>query len=154
MNKLFCSFFLIHIILQTYGGDPIKIMPVGNSITAGEHYSYPPIGERTGFRKTLYKMLVNSGYCVDFVGTQKHGERSITDTNWYDRNNEAYPGWTIPHIARNTYEALHTFIPDFLLVHVGTNGSNWDEKPGEVMDKYYQELIKELPEPEKKNSVR
>jgi lysophospholipase L1-like esterase len=115
-------------------GDPVKIMPVGNSITAGEHYSFPSIPERTGYRKDLYEMLVNSGYNVDFVGSQNHGERAKTDSNWYDWNNEAYPGKTIPIITEKLKNALGTYNPDILLVHVGTNGRDWDQKPGQVMD--------------------
>jgi lysophospholipase L1-like esterase len=79
-------------------------------------------------------MLVDSGYSVDFVGTQKHGERPVSDPDWYDWNNEAYPGWQIPEIAAKTVAALPLFFPDILLVHVGTNGSSWDAKPAQVMN--------------------
>ena len=88
--------------------DPIKIMPVGNSITAGEHYKFPALEERTGYRKDLYEMLINSGYNVDFVGSQSHGIRSEDDPDWFDWNCEAYPGWKIPEIAR----MLKNFIED------------------------------------------
>jgi hypothetical protein len=113
---------------------PIKIMPVGDSITAGEHYHYPPIPERNGYRKGLYEMLVEAGYNIDFVGSQTHGERPKCDLDWYDWNNEAYPGWQIDAIAGKVKLALEAYQPDILLVHVGTNGENWDEKPGQVMD--------------------
>ncbi len=115
-------------------GEPIKIMPVGNSITAGEHYGFPAISKRTGYRKDLYEMLINAGYEVDFVGSQNHGERPTDDEDWYDWNNEAYPGWKIDAIASEVQTALETYKPDILLVHVGTNGSNWDQKPELVMD--------------------
>jgi hypothetical protein len=128
------SLLLLSLTLSLDASDPIKIMPVGNSITAGEHYRQPPVEEREGFRKPLYEMLVDSGYNVDFVGTQKHGERQVTDPDWYDWNNEAYPGWKIPDIAGKTVEALPLFFPDILLVHVGTNGSSWDGKPAQVTD--------------------
>ncbi len=133
VKAVIISFLLFTVTFKLNAREPVKIMFVGNSITAGEHFGYPPVTERAGFRQPLYKMLVDSGYCFDFVGTQKHGERAITDTNWYDWNNEAFPGWKIPEIARKTNEALQIYFPDILLVHVGTNGSNWDEKPGEVM---------------------
>ena len=108
-------------------------MPVGNSITAGEHYGFPSIEERTGYRKVLYEMLINSGYNVDFVGSQDHGIRSENDSNWYDWNNEAYPGWKIPEISERVKLALLEYQPDILLVHVGTNGNDWDDKPNQVM---------------------
>jgi hypothetical protein len=72
--------------------EPIRTMPVGDSITAGEHYGYPPVPERTGYRKDLYEMLVDAGYRVDSVGSQRHGERPERDPDWYDWNNEAYLG--------------------------------------------------------------
>ena len=115
-------------------GEPVKIMPVGDSITAGEHYCFPPVPERTGYRKVLYDMLINAGYNVDFVGSQNHGERPTDDEDWYDWNNEAYPGWQIDAIAGKVKTALEAYKPDILLVHVGTNGSHWDQKPEMVMD--------------------
>ena len=122
------------VFLKLFAGGPIKIMPVGNSITAGEHYRYPALEKRTGYRKDLYWMLIDAGYDVDFVGSQQHGIRSEDDTNWYDWNNEAYPGWKIPDISKKVETALPTYKPDILLIHVGTNGSDWSAKPGQVSD--------------------
>jgi len=109
-------------------------MPVGNSITAGEHYHFPAVEERTGYRKLLYEMLVNAGYNIDFVGSQNHGIRPKDCDNWYDWNNEAYPGWKIKDIAAKLKIALVEYQPDILLIHVGTNGTTWDEKPNQVKD--------------------
>ena len=96
---LFISLTYLVLISSSQASDPIKIMPVGNSITAGEHYRFPALEERTGYRKALYEMLINSGYNIDFVGSQNHGIRSEDDKDWYDWNCEAYPGWKIPDIA-------------------------------------------------------
>ena len=128
------SLFLIIIVSSSQAGELIKIMPVGNSITAGEHYRFPALAERTGYRKDLYWMLINAGYNVDFVGSQNHGIRSEDDEDWYDWNNEAYPGWKIPDIAIKVKAALPIYKPEILLVHVGTNGSDWSAKPGQVSD--------------------
>lgn len=113
---------------------PIKIMPVGDSITAGEHYKFPPLAERTGYRKPLFEMLTAAGYAVDFVGTQNHGIRPESAPDWFDWNCEAYPGWKIPEIADKLEAALKAFTPDILLVHVGTNGKDWENKPGQIAD--------------------
>ena len=61
-NILLSTFVLLIIVSCSPAGDPIKIMPVGDYITAGEHYGYPTLEERTGYRKELYEMLTNSGY--------------------------------------------------------------------------------------------
>jgi len=135
MKRIILSaFFLIIVVSCSLAGDPIKIMPVGNSITAGEHYGFPALEERTGYRKNLYEMLINSGYNIDFVGSQNHGIRSEDGEDWYDWNCEAYPGWKIPDIAGKVKIVLKTYQPDILLVHVGTNGNDWDNKPGQVKD--------------------
>lgn len=112
--------------------DTIRIMPVGNSITAGEHYGFPGLEERTGYRKYLFEMLTEAGYEVDFVGSQNHGIRPRGNKDWYDWNCEAYPGWKIPEIRGRLRIALKAYNPDILLVHVGTNGKDWDEKPRQV----------------------
>ena len=133
MKVIILSAVLFLLVISfSYAGDTIKIMPVGNSITAGEHYGFPSLEERTGYRKALYEMLVNSGYNVDFVGSQKHGIRPKDDKDWFDWNCEAYPGWKIPDIANKLDTALVVYKPDILLVHVGTNGSDWSSKPGQV----------------------
>lgn len=126
------SMLFLCILASANAGDTIKIMPVGNSITAGEHYHFPALGERTGYRKALYEMLINGGYKIDFVGSQKHGIRPKNDKDWYDWNNEAYPGWKIPDITNKVDTALNIYKPDILLIHVGTNGTDWNDKPLQV----------------------
>jgi lysophospholipase L1-like esterase len=110
-------------------GDAIKIMPVGDSITAGEHWGSPVMKARTGYRKHLYKYLTEEFYNVDFVGSQEHGKKHDSG---YDYNSEAYPGKEIPYIADRLEEALPVYRPDVLLVHVGTNGGVWGQKPDQV----------------------
>ncbi len=126
-----CLFFIISGNLHG-AVDTIKIMPVGNSITAGEHYGFPVLEERTGYRKHLFEMLLNAGYYVDFIGSQNHGIRPRGNRDWYDWNCEAYPGWKIPEISGRLRIVLKAYNPDILLVHVGTNGKDWNEKPRQV----------------------
>lgn len=128
------AFILLHGISSAQTSDTLRIMPVGNSITAGEHYGYPAMEERTGYRKPLYEMLINGGYNVDFVGSQSHGIRPKSCNNYFDWNCEAYPGWKIRGISGKLKAALENYRPDILLIHVGTNGKNWGEKPGEAAD--------------------
>lgn len=130
----FTVFLLISVSAWVFAGDTLKIMPVGNSITAGEHYKFPPVEERTGYRKALWEMLTGAGYKVDFVGSQNHGIRPKNSKDWYDWNCEAYPGWKIPDIAKKLDTALVVYHPDILLIHVGTNGNDWEAKPAQVME--------------------
>ncbi|MGE5810107.1 MAG: SGNH/GDSL hydrolase family protein [Ignavibacteria bacterium] len=107
---------------------PIKIMPLGDSITQG-------VGDDSsaGYRKYLYRKLVALGYNVDFVGSLTNGVG--TD---YDRNHEGHGGWgayreTNP--STSLKDSLPKFLtqnpPDVIILHIGTNdlsdaGANFD----------------------------
>ncbi len=97
----------------------VKIMPLGDSITAGEHYGYPILGERTGYRKSLYELLTAAAYDVNFVGSLNWG---FNVTPSFDCDHEGHPGWTASQIAANVYRWLEQNPPDIILAHVGTNG--------------------------------
>src|SRR5690349_14319971 len=92
---------------------PIKIMPLGDSITWG-------VGSSTtsSYRAALWTRLVNqAGYAVDFVGSQQSG--SLPDTD-----NEGHSGWRIDQIAADVNGWLATYQPDVVLLHIGTNDMN------------------------------
>jgi hypothetical protein len=48
-------------------GVPVKIMPVGDSITEGKY-------TEGGYRKPLYQLLRDNGYSVTFVGKEDNGD--------------------------------------------------------------------------------
>jgi lysophospholipase L1-like esterase len=90
---------------------PIKIMPVGDSVTAG-------IGS-TGngsYRTDLYKYYTNAGISFDFVGSQSGGPSSLPD-----KDNEGHSGWVISQIASNVNNWLNTYNPDVMLLMIGGN---------------------------------
>lgn len=92
---------------------PIRIMPMGDSITYGE--GIPSYG---GYRNLLGALLESKGIQFDFVGSQKSGEESLTDPD-----NEGHPGWRI-HNLREAIAAegwLETYQPDIILLHIGSN---------------------------------
>ncbi|MEV4136514.1 GDSL-type esterase/lipase family protein [Dactylosporangium sp. NPDC049742] len=92
---------------------PVKVMPLGDSITWGE-------GSPTtsSYRAPLYSRLVaNAGYNIDFVGSQRSG--SLPDTD-----NEGHSGWRIDQIAASANGWLATYQPDVILLHIGTNDMN------------------------------
>lgn len=101
----------------------IKIMPLGNSITAGKGST-----NHSGYRRELYKKLVENGYDIDFVGTQQNGIEYD-----FDRDNEGHAGWftddpnSSKSILNNIYNWLDISKPDIILLHIGTNDiSNYD----------------------------
>ena len=96
---------------QAIGKRPIRIMPLGDSITYGT--PNPGYG---GYRHALQRLLENARYRVEFVGSQHSGDAP-------DGDNEGHPGWTIAQI-KNGIDAnrwLETADPDIILLHIGTN---------------------------------
>jgi len=125
----------------------IRIMPLGDSITAGEHYGYPAFGERTGYRKPLYELLVASAYDVNFVGSVHWG---FDITPPFDCDHEAWPGKTAGWIADGVYQWLVQNPPDIILAHVGTNGLNANnytdvERMLNEIDRYELDFNVEIP---------
>ena len=130
-------------------GGTIRIMPVGDSITAG----YPGgSGDTTGslwvgYRYKLYNDLVaryGSQYGIDFVGTVTNLGTGFTPP-LADRDNEGHDAWRDDEIANgpdptplsesscsplyplsncNITGWLDDNPPDVVLLHIGTNGIN------------------------------
>ena len=123
--------------------EPLKIMPLGDSITYDNSYAdiHDPrsTGLRSGYRNFLWYMLTDSGYEVDFVGTQIAGEDIEPP---FDPDNEGYPGWTSYDLAGYTSRWLEADDPDIILLHAGSN--DWDKDPGGIemilddVDRYEQ----------------
>src|SRR5215469_12372235 len=60
--------------------DPIKIMPLGDSITVDDRSG--------GYRHLLYDLLTQDGISFKFVGSAKSGDVP-------DAHHEGHPGWRI-----------------------------------------------------------
>ncbi|MBD2461557.1 hypothetical protein H6G89_10900 [Oscillatoria sp. FACHB-1407] len=91
------------------------IMPLGDSITAGQHTVDPVQG---AYRIQLYENFVSDGFAVDFVGSQINGP-----TSNFDRNHEGYPGETIDDIRGRIQNGSISFDPQLnaVLLMIGTN---------------------------------
>jgi len=98
---------------QPQAPEPIRIMPLGDSITYGS-------GAAGGYRLPLYAALTNAGYNVDFVGTQTgNGATGLPDSD-----HEGHSGWVISQLDANIIDWLYTIDdPDVVLLHIGTNDS-------------------------------
>ena len=128
--KLLISFFTL-CLLTTYinaadePSGPIKIMPLGDSIT----YDYiladadnpRPIGIRTAYRSHLWYMLRDANVSADFVGSVAAGQ-DITPP--FDIDNEGHRGWHSLEIAERTYDYMMNSAPDTVLLHAGTNDNS------------------------------
>ena len=102
--------------------EPIRIMPLGDSITLGIFgpiEAGPLSGDLGGYRAHLYRRLIESGFAVDFVGSLKDGTQIEPPI---DPDHEGRDGWTNEQIAANVYGFLSKNPPHVVLMHVGTNG--------------------------------
>jgi len=118
----------------------LKIMPLGDSITYGDG----DLGNG-GYRNLLGTLLVNDGYMVDFVGSQKNGEDVIPDPD-----NEGHPGWRILNIKQgiDTNNWLETYQPDIILLHIGSNDLRYGNGiyAPENLSTLLDDIIKRLPQ--------
>jgi acyl-CoA thioesterase I len=91
------------------GNRPIKIMPLGDSITDG--YFVPG-----GYRIDLQPAMENRGYAIEFVGSLSNGPDTLLS-----QHHEGHSGWVIEQICDRVVDWLETFQPDIILLLIGTN---------------------------------
>jgi hypothetical protein len=107
---------------------PIRIQPLGNSITQA---SYP----RYSYRYNLWTKLLDDGFDFDFVGSMQNNKNG--NPEWpqhlglsFDQDHEGHSGWTAYQLwsgnnneptAGTLSDWLQTYTPDVSLVHIGTN---------------------------------
>lgn len=97
-----------------------RIMPLGDSITVG----YPGA---EGYRKILYQGLEDSGFIVNFVGSQKNGTA-------FDTDHEGHLGYEANQISDNIIGWLNATSPDVVLLHTGTNDIDKGQTASDVTD--------------------
>jgi len=131
----------------------LKILPLGNSITfdnrAGDTRTTQ---EKTGYRYPLYQHLTENGISFDFIGSEHAGSDSLP--SGYD-DNAGFPGITSAQLVELLETGvlnmpvygivddtitdgpyLETYIPDIILLHIGTNGNQLSggDSPDDVED--------------------
>jgi fibronectin type 3 domain-containing protein len=103
---------------------PIRIMPLGDSITEGDLSCTPDDPDYyVSYRKALWDKLVVAGYEVNFVGSQNSGSAVMSDPD-----HEGHDGWCANNcnapagnILTNVYDFLVNNPADVVLLHIGTN---------------------------------
>lgn len=107
----------------------VAVMPVGDSITQG--YGDP---QMAGYRRELYRRLIEAGYAINFVGSRQAG--LMPDYDW---DNESHPGEEVYYIRDHMLSYLQANHPDIILLHIGTNGINY--KAPEVVAAEIDEIL-------------
>lgn len=119
--------------------DTLNILPLGNSITFDKRSNDTrAIADKYGYRLPLLNFLENDGMHVRFIGSEHSGSNYLFDGN--DANggfpgikddqlsNLLKTGWRVQppdyniQITQGAY--LETYIPDVILLHIGTNGND------------------------------
>ena len=108
----------------------LRVMPLGNSITAGVGSGTPPFEDSadflTGYRYPLYQSLTNANYQFDFVGARNDGFASGFQ---FDYDNQGTPGQRIDQMNTLITGYLTDNPPDLILLHIGTNDVLQDDDP-------------------------
>ena len=88
--------FLLASISPADAGPPIRIMPLGDSITQGSSSGVVPDNSSfyISYRKALRDSLVSAGYETDYVGSLASGEAVFTDAQ-----NEGHPCFEANQVA-------------------------------------------------------
>lgn len=95
-----------------WAGEPIRIMPLGDSITAGAQFP-------GGYRVDLWQLFVANDINMTFVGSQVNGPPELGS-----RNHEGHSGWIISQIHKPMEDWLDRFQPQIVLLMIGTNDVN------------------------------
>jgi lysophospholipase L1-like esterase len=97
---------------------PLRVMPLGDSITYGSGGT----ANLGGYRGTLYTSLAAAGYTVDYIGTQTGNSSGLAD-----QDHEGHGGWRIDQLDANMTGWLASLAdPDVVLMHIGTNDFGQD----------------------------
>jgi len=99
--------------------EPIRIMPLGDSITVG-YIAGTSSDYLVGYRQKLYRDLIDLNYNIDFVGTAASGQAAEPV---FDIDHEGHSGWTDDEILNGLVSQnwLDISQPDVVLLHIGTN---------------------------------
>ena len=97
--------------------DTPKLMPLGDSITAGQHRSGAAPG---GYRIQFWDRAVADGININFVGGESNTSGSLGDGD-----HEGHPGWKISQLANLVKNGQLSQHPaDAILLMAGTNDVN------------------------------
>lgn len=127
LHAIKCAFALTYtLVLVTASLPPLRIMPLGDSITRGT--GSPDI---TGYRHKLRSSLLNHqpGLDVDMIGSLQEGEMA-------DNDHEGHSGKLLSDI-RKYLELSIQAKPNVVCLHAGTNNMDYEvdlDSAGEVME--------------------
>jgi len=116
------------LLLVPVAGDPVRLVCIGDSITQGRKGGGSNAPTQS-YRYPLWKMLVDLGANVHFVGSLNGGFEG--DPEWpdykgkpFDRGHEGHWGWTTRAVREKLPEWIKGYTPDVALILLGANDAN------------------------------
>jgi lysophospholipase L1-like esterase len=137
--KLLLLFSLATYFISRADTQPIRILPLGDSITEQGN---------PGYRYELWKRLIDANVSFDFVGSMQGdgsdppAHRPAYKGKTFDCDHEGHSGWTASDIVNGcSWEAdkgklpdwLQSYTPDVVLLHIGTNDAFHLTQPGDTL---------------------
>jgi len=123
LSTKFHFLIILFAILFTQGisAVPVKILPLGDSITAGD--GPDGAGALPSYRRFLWHSLINADYDVDFVGSQSNYTSTtiLPALQDFDPDYEGWPGETAAQLNSALDGRMANYTPDIVLLHIGTN---------------------------------
>ncbi len=98
---------------------PVKIMPLGDSITLGQQAN--GWAGKGGYRYPLWQKAAAAGWNTGSVGTMDDRNLNIPPLDANHARHEGHSGWRIEQIDASVTSWLNTHQPDVVLVMIGTN---------------------------------
>jgi autotransporter-associated beta strand protein len=106
---------------------PIRILPLGDSITAG----WGGDANQGGYRAPLAAALTAAGYNVNYIGTSTENSGTMAQPQ-----HEGHSGWHISGISSNIQAWLAAVDnPDVVLLHIGTNDFGSGDNTATAIDR-------------------
>jgi len=127
-------FFSTGNLLQAANKTPLRIMPLGDSITAGYTNAKWQHPFNYGYRSGLYKLLQKTSCKFEFVGESPEpwdgkwgvpANKPSTDLRELQIDkHRGYGGWNIIGIQKHIVQWMKQDRPDVILLMIGINGIN------------------------------
>jgi acyl-CoA thioesterase-1 len=117
---------------------PLRILPLGDSLTAGAYIVNGVFKTDAGYRFALWKKLTASGENISFIGSKQDGPADFPD-----RNHEGHTGRRIDEVTINALPEIKIANADIVLLMIGTNDVIQNHDPSHATGRL-ENLVEEV----------
>ena len=114
---------------------PIRIMPLGDSITQGA-------ADNDSYRRPLWKLLTKNNEKIDFVGSMKTNYPYTRSAHSdFDMDHEGHWGWRTDDVLAKVDGWARQARPDIVLIHLGSNDILQKQKNKDTVEELRRIII-------------